>query len=529
MEHPSVKDKKRFRALRALCAAALLCLALGGASALVGLPAFAVGEGETLPEGTQLSVRVEGEHFTYTGGETAAAGENYVLTLDAEDYYTISTENIFVYAEPASDGSAGGAESAVEGWALQADTLDPTRSTLTVPASALEALDAAQTLVVSVQPYYAQPLLTVDLPAGAGAEAEVQIGEGAAQPYTEAVRFDAGQDLTVTVAFSSQNYYIENAAELGFVFDPDTWTYTWTREAATEDVSLAPVFAARAQAAAPAEDAFAVTPVIGENGHVQQGGIALAAGAGIAAGALEYRAQGEVTYAPFPAAGISGLAAAETYEVRVAATETHFASDPVQITVEQQYVVTLSAPAGTAGLDSAAVYVVAGESCTLPAVTLAGYTLSGWYTQSGPAGNESYTSVGVGGASYAPSGDVTLYARWELNAPALDAGEDLSFTYGEDRTLTASATLAAAAGNVTASYVWTRGTQRWTTASITDDELLSVNTYTYTCTVTMTTDLAREYCADDTSSATDSVTVTVGQRDIDDNAIFINGWGTSFT
>ena len=514
MEHPSVKDKKRFRALRALCAAALLCLALGGASALVGLPAFAAGEGETLPEGTQLSVRVEGEHFTYTGGETAAAGADYVLTLDVEDYYTISTENIFVYAEPASGGGAGGAESAVEGWALQADTLDPTRSTLTVPASALEALDAAQTLVVSVQPYYAQPLLTVDLPAGAGAEAEVQIGEGAAQPYTEAVRFDAGQDLTVTVAFSSQNYYIENAAELGFVFDPDTWTYTWTREAATEDVSLAPVFAARAQAAAPAEDAFAVTPVIGENGHVQQGGIALAAGAGIAAGALEYRAQGEVTYAPFPAAGISGLAAAETYEVRFAATETHFASDSVQITVEQQYVVTLSAPAGTAGLDSAAVYVVAGESCTLPAVTLAGYTLSGWYTQSGPAGNESYSSVGVGGASYAPSGDVTLYARWELNAPALDAGEDLSFTYGEDRTLTASATLAAAAGNVTASYVWTRGTQRWTTASITDDELLSVNTYTYTCTVTMTTDLAREYCADDTSSATDSVTVTVEEMNI---------------
>ena len=514
MEHPSVKDKKRFRALRALCAAALLCLALGGASALVGLPAFAAGEGETLPEGTQLSVRVEGEHFTYTGGETAAAGENYVLTLDADDYYTIAEENISVYADPASDGSAGGAESAVEGWALQADTLDPTRSTLTVPASALEALDAAQTLVVSVQPYYAQPLLTVDLPAGAGAEAEVQIGEGAAQPYTEAVRFEAGQDLTVTVAFSSQNYYIENAAELGFVFDPDTWTYTWTREAATEDVSLAPVFAARAQAAAPAEDAFTVTPVIGENGHVQQGGIALAAGAGIAAGALEYRAQGEVTYAPFPAAGIAGLTAAETYEVRVAATETHFASDPVQITVEQQYVVTLSAPAGTAGLDSAAVYVVAGESCTLPAVTLAGYTLSGWYTQSGPAGNESYTSVGVGGESYAPGGDVTLYARWALNAPDLDAGQDFSCTYGDARTLTASATLAAAAGNVTASYVWTRGTQRWTTASITDDELLSVNTYTYTCTVTMTTDLAREYCADDTSSATDSVTVTVEEMNI---------------
>ena len=70
-------------------------------------------------------------------------------------------------------------------------------------------------------------------------------------------------------------------------------------------------------------------------------------------------------------------------------------------------------------------YVVAGESCTLPAVTLAGYTLSGWYTQSGPAGNESYTSVGVGGESYAPGGDVTLYARWALNAPDLDAGARL--------------------------------------------------------------------------------------------------------
>ena len=47
---------------------------------------------------------------------------------------------------------------------------------------------------------------------------------------------------------------------------------------------------------------------------------------------------------------------------------------------------------------------------TLPSPTRTGYTFAGWYT-SATGG----TKVGAGGASYTPSGNVTIYAQWTPN------------------------------------------------------------------------------------------------------------------
>jgi uncharacterized repeat protein (TIGR02543 family) len=53
----------------------------------------------------------------------------------------------------------------------------------------------------------------------------------------------------------------------------------------------------------------------------------------------------------------------------------------------------------------------AGDSITLPLTTRNDYTFSGWYTDS--SGN---IKVGNAGASYTPTGNITLYAQWTQNA-----------------------------------------------------------------------------------------------------------------
>ena len=49
-----------------------------------------------------------------------------------------------------------------------------------------------------------------------------------------------------------------------------------------------------------------------------------------------------------------------------------------------------------------------GASVTLPTPTKSGYTFDGWYTSGG-------TKAGVGGATYNPTADITLYAQWREN------------------------------------------------------------------------------------------------------------------
>lgn len=55
-------------------------------------------------------------------------------------------------------------------------------------------------------------------------------------------------------------------------------------------------------------------------------------------------------------------------------------------------------------------------SVTLPTPTRSGYLLKGWYTAASGG-----TKVGNGGASYKPSGNVTLYAQWQAQISTISA------------------------------------------------------------------------------------------------------------
>lgn len=55
-------------------------------------------------------------------------------------------------------------------------------------------------------------------------------------------------------------------------------------------------------------------------------------------------------------------------------------------------------------------YTVDGILVALPNPTKTGYTFAGWYSNIGLT-----TSAGAGGASYTPTDDVTLYAKWDAN------------------------------------------------------------------------------------------------------------------
>jgi len=73
--------------------------------------------------------------------------------------------------------------------------------------------------------------------------------------------------------------------------------------------------------------------------------------------------------------------------------------------VTPSYMVTYNANGGS--VSPASETVNAGSSIVLSAPTRNGYTFNGWYTASSGG-----TKVGNAGASYTPSGNVTLYAQW---------------------------------------------------------------------------------------------------------------------
>lgn len=59
---------------------------------------------------------------------------------------------------------------------------------------------------------------------------------------------------------------------------------------------------------------------------------------------------------------------------------------------------------------------VATAAVTLPTTTRSGYTLNGWYTAASGG-----TKVGNAGASYTPTGNVTLYAQWTASSATLSS------------------------------------------------------------------------------------------------------------
>ena len=82
-------------------------------------------------------------------------------------------------------------------------------------------------------------------------------------------------------------------------------------------------------------------------------------------------------------------------------------------------------------------------SVTLPTPVKTGYTFAGWYSDAGLT-----AKVGDGGASYTPSADIPLYAKWTANTYTVqfngngNTGGSMSnqgFTYGTAKNLTANA------------------------------------------------------------------------------------------
>ena len=72
-----------------------------------------------------------------------------------------------------------------------------------------------------------------------------------------------------------------------------------------------------------------------------------------------------------------------------------------------KYTVTYNVNGGGSVTPTSATQASSGASVTLPTPTWSGYTFEGWYN----AG----TKIGVGGASYTPTADITLYAHWTDN------------------------------------------------------------------------------------------------------------------
>ena len=82
-------------------------------------------------------------------------------------------------------------------------------------------------------------------------------------------------------------------------------------------------------------------------------------------------------------------------------------------------------------------------SVTLPSPTRTGYVLNGWYTAASGG-----TKIGNGGASYTPTGNITLYAQWspisytvKFNGNGSTAGSmsNQGFTFDKEQNLTANA------------------------------------------------------------------------------------------
>ena len=91
-----------------------------------------------------------------------------------------------------------------------------------------------------------------------------------------------------------------------------------------------------------------------------------------------------------------------------------------------EYTVTYNANGGSCGTASA---TYQGTALTLPTPTRTGYTFNGWYTAASGG-----TKIGNAGASYTPSANITLYARWEQISYTITISKQDNATVTVDKT-----------------------------------------------------------------------------------------------
>ena len=89
----------------------------------------------------------------------------------------------------------------------------------------------------------------------------------------------------------------------------------------------------------------------------------------------------------------------------------------------EQYTVTYNYNSGSGSPASAK--VDKGSTVTLPTPTRSGYTFNGWFTAASGG-----TEVGDAGASYSPTGNITLYAQWSRNNICIAAGTLITMADG---------------------------------------------------------------------------------------------------
>lgn len=156
---------------------------------------------------------------------------------------------------------------------------------------------------------------------------------------------------------------------------------------------------------------------------------------------MEYKI-GDGAWQDCPGTEITGLAAGTTVTVRVKATTTapHGAESACTIGAGEALTVTFDENGGSDVSDAS--NLAYGDTITAPTTTRAGYTFAGWFADN----NEQWDfSTGV-------TADLTLTAKWTLNAPTVSLSADKNnVTYGEKITLTATASHDA---SVSYTYEW---------------------------------------------------------------------------
>ena len=130
-----------------------------------------------------------------------------------------------------------------------------------------------------------------------------------------------------------------------------------------------------------------------------------------------------------------------------------------------------------------AIFTTGGSAITLPTPTRTGYVFAGWYSDSVLA-----TFVGAGGASYSPTADGTLYAKWltEAATPTVANPSAAAKTSGQSVTFTTSASTTDAG---TLTYQWKKdgvAISGATSSSYTIATLAVGDAGSYTVTVTNT-------------------------------------------
>ncbi len=191
---------------------------------------------------------------------------------------------------------------------------------------------------------------------------------------------------------------------------------------------------------------------------------------------------------------ITGLAADTTVTVRVKATATapHGAESACTIEEGKTLTVTFDENGGSEATDITGLSY--NSTITAPDITRAGYTLDGWYN--GDAKWDFATGV---------TDDLTLTAKWTLNAPTVELSADKNnVTYGEQITLTATATHAA---SVTYAYEWYKGGEKLdgkADSTLTIENVNDSGKYTVKVTATATDGLTAE-------ETSDAVIVSIGK------------------